>query len=291
METVEAANERGRSHSQRALTYPDNARGEYFGVDSGLPDYTSLVETVTVIITGSNALVARGNVIKINRNRLFNELLPRLGFALLFTIAGCVLASAPLKNTPKVVASPEPGQLSVAIQPADTVGQVQPLYVSIANGTDVPRSIVPSQIFALDDQGQRIAPLPPGEAARQAGGAGELKAALASGAASGAITGALGAGVGAIAGSLIHSGASGAAIGGAIGAGEGALQGAFAGPNKAHEQANEQMTALALEQGDVRNNFTVSGYVFFPKGNYRQVQLLLVDSESGNTEVIERPWK
>ncbi|MBV8357038.1 MAG: hypothetical protein JO189_03755 [Deltaproteobacteria bacterium] len=226
-----------------------------------------------------------------NLNKL-PRILPRgLWFALIFVVTGCVLARAPLKDTPKVVAIPEPGQLSVAMQPANTIGDVQPVYVSIANGTDTPRVVVPSQIFALDEQGQRIAPLPPGEAARQAGGAGELKAALASGAASGAITGALGAGVGAIAGSLIHSGATGAAFGGAIGAGEGALQGAFAGPGKSDQQARDQLTSLALEKGDVRNNFTVSGYVFFPKGDYKQLQLLLVDNESGNTEIIERPWK
>ena len=226
-----------------------------------------------------------------NLNRLPRIFPWGLWFTLIFIVAGCVLARAPLKDTPKVVATPEPGQLSVAMQPANTIGDVQPVYVSIANGTDIPRAVVPSQIFALDEQGQRIAPLPPGEAARQAGGAGELKAALASGAASGAITGALGAGVGAIAGSLIHSGATGAALGGAIGGGEGVVQGAFAGPGKANQQAKDQLTALALEQSDVRNNFTVSGYVFFPKGDYKQLQLLMVDNESGNTEIIERPWK
>jgi hypothetical protein len=235
-------------------------------------------------------------VITINNLNRFLRILPRgLCFRMTFilagcALAGCVLARPPLKDTPKVVAIPEPGQLSVAMQPANTIGDLQPVYVSIANGTDIPRAIVPSQIFALDEQGQRIAPLPPGEAAREAGGAGELKSALASGAASGAIAGALGAGVGAIAGSLIHSGATGAALGGAIGGGEGAIQGAFAGPNKADTQANEQITALALQSGDVRNNFTVSGYVFFPKGDYKQIQLLLVDNESGNTEIIQRPW-
>jgi hypothetical protein len=210
---------------------------------------------------------------------------------LMAAVAGCALAPAPLKDTPKVVATPEPGQLSVAMQPSNTIGKVQPVYVSIANGTDTSRAVVPSQIFALDAQGERIAPIPPGEAAREAGGAGELKAALMSGAASGALTGALGAGVGAVAGSLIHSGAVGAALGGAIGGGEGAMQGAFAGANKADSQAQAQIGALALEKGDVNNNFTVSGYVFFPKGDYKQLQLLLVDNESGNTEVIERPWK
>lgn len=212
----------------------------------------------------------------------------RLGFVF---AAGCAVAGAPLKNTPKVVATPQPGQLTVALQPSDTVGDVQPVYVSIANGADTPRAVVPSQIFALDQNGQRIAPLPAGEAAREAGGAGQLKAALASAAASGAIEGALGAGVGAVAGSLIHSGAAGAALGGAVGAGEGAVSGAFAGPAKASQQANQQLTALALQSGDVRRDFTVSGYVFFPKGDYKQIQVLLVDDESGDTEVISRPWK
>jgi hypothetical protein len=61
------------------------------------------------------------------------------------------------------------------MQPADTVGDVQPVYVSIANGTNVPRAVVPSQIFALDEQGQRIAPLPPGEAARESRRRGRTK--------------------------------------------------------------------------------------------------------------------
>src|SRR5579883_2395188 len=140
--------------------------------------------------------------------RLFVKTLPTW----LLVLAGCVVASAPLKHPPRLVATPQPGQLSVAIQPVDTVGDVQPVYISIANGTDIPRAVVPSQIFALDAQGQRTAPLPPGEAAREAGGARELRAALASGAASGAVAGALGTGLGALAGSLIHSGTTGAAM-------------------------------------------------------------------------------
>jgi len=210
--------------------------------------------------------------------------------ALVLLLAGCAIAPAPLKETPQVVATPQTGQLTVTSHPTATIGQVQPVYISVANGTDTPRSIVPSQIFALNDAGNRVAPLPPAEAARQAGSAGELGAGLKSAAASGAIEGALGAGIGAIAGSLIHSGGTGAAIGGAIGGGEGALQGASAGPAKADSQADRQITALALQSSDVRRDFTVSGYVFFPKGDYKQIQLLLVDGETGDTEVVSRPW-
>jgi len=215
----------------------------------------------------------------------------RWAWAALALASGCAIASAPLKNVPQVVASPEPGQFTVSTQPSEPIGDVQPVYVSIANGSDTPKSVVPSQIFALDEAGNRIGPIPAGEAARQAGGAGELKAALESGGASSLLGGAVGAGLGAVAGSLIHSGATGAAIGGAWGAGEGGLHGVMAGTQKADRQADTQLTALALQPSDVRRNFTVNGYVFFPKGDYKQIQLVLVDDESGDTEIINRPWR
>jgi hypothetical protein len=210
---------------------------------------------------------------------------------MIFGLIGCAVASAPIKDNPKIVATPRAGEVSVSAQPGAVVGDVQPVYVSIANGTEAPRSVVPSQVFALDDSGNRVAPLPPGEAARQAGNSGRLKAALLSGATSGAIGAGIGAGLGAIAGSLIHSGATGAGIGAAIGGGEAALSGVPAGPARAEQQADRQLAALALQPGEVRRNFTVSGYVFFPKGDYRQVQLVLVDGESGDTQVISEPWR
>jgi hypothetical protein len=219
--------------------------------------------------------------------------LGRLGVLLLaLTLAGCGIASAPLKDTPKIVATPQPGQLAVTTQPGVPIGDVVPVYISVANGRDVPRAIVPSQIFALDDSGARVAPLPAGEAAREAGGAGELKAALASGAVSGAAEGALGAGLGAVVGSALGGAlGTGAIIGTAIGAGEGAIDGASRGASKADQQANQQLSALALQSGEVRHNFTVSGYVFFPKGSYRNIEFLMVNEETGDTETIRRPWK
>jgi hypothetical protein len=129
----------------------------------------------------------------------------RLGLLLMLATSACGIASAPLKDTPQIVATPQPGQLNVTTQPSPPIGDVLPVYVSVANGSDVPRSIVPSQIFALNDAGSRVAPLPPAEAARQAGGAGELRAALLSAGASGLVEGAIGAGIGAIAGSLISA--------------------------------------------------------------------------------------
>lgn len=221
----------------------------------------------------------------------------RFGLLLTLAIAGCGIASAPLKGTPKIVATPRPGQFNVMTQPSAPIGDVQPLYVSVANGSDVPRSIVPSQIFALNDSGARVAPLPPGEAAREAGGSGELKAALTSGAVGGVATGALGAGLGAAIGSVVNGfsgfsgAASGAIIGAATGGGAGIISGVQNGANKADQQANQQLQALALQGGEVRHDFTQSGYVFFPKGSYREVEFLLVNQETGDTEVMREPWR
>jgi hypothetical protein len=210
---------------------------------------------------------------------------------MLLGLIGCAIASAPIKDKPQIVATPQAGELSLTAEPGNAIGDVQPVYVSIANGTDTPRSVVPSQVFALDKSGNRVAPLPPGEAARQAGNEGELKAALLSGATSGALGAGIGAGLGAIAGSLIHSGATGAGLGAAIGGGEAGLAGVTAGVGKADAEADRQLGSLALQPGEVRRNFTVSGYVFFPKGDYQQLQLVLVDGESGDTQVISEPWQ
>lgn len=205
--------------------------------------------------------------------------------------AGCGFASAPIKETQRVVATPKPGELSITTQSRDAVGNVVPVYVSVANGSDVPRAIVPSQVFAIDESGNRIAPLPPGEAARQAGSAGQLRAALTSAAASGVLGGAVGAAIGAGVGALVGSPATGAAIGSGIGGGQGILQGAPAGQAAARNEANSQINALALQNEAVRKDFTVSGYVFFPKGQYKEIEILLVNSETGNTETVRDPWQ
>ena len=214
-----------------------------------------------------------------------------VAIAALIACWGCGFASAPIKDTNQIVATPQPGQLTVSVQSHPTVGQVVPVYVSVANGTDMPRAVVPSQVFAINQAGERVAPLPSGEAARQAGNAGELKAALTSATVSGAAAGAVGAGLGAAVGSGFGAVGTGAIVGTALGAAEGIFRGAEKGQSKADEEARAQIEALALKPSDVNHDFTVSGYVFYPKGSYQQVELLLVDRETGDTEVVKEPWR
>jgi len=219
------------------------------------------------------------------------------GLAVAIAISGCAVAPPPIAHTPNVVATPQQGQLAVSIAAAPTVGQVTPVYVSIANGTDAPRAVVPSQVFALNDAGERVAPLPPGEAARQAGSAKELEGAIQSAAVSGVGGAAVGAAAGAVAGAAGRAGGwgfgtpgAGALIGSAFGGGMGIIRGAEKGQTRADQQARQQIEAVALKPEEVRKNFTVSGYVFFPKGQYNQVEMLLVDRETGDTQVVREPW-
>jgi hypothetical protein len=224
--------------------------------------------------------------------------LTSLAIAGMVALGGCAVAEAPIPHTPNVVATPQSGQLLVSVQAGHSVGEVVPVFVSVANGTDDTRTVVPGQVFALNDVGERIAPLPPGEAARQAGNAKELQGAMQSGAISGVGGGAVGAAAGAIAGAAGNSGngwgfdspGSGALFGTGVGAAWGVFSGAEKGQTKADEQANQQIEALALKPDDVRQNFVVSGYVFFPKGSYKQIEMVLVDRESGVTETVREPW-
>jgi len=221
-----------------------------------------------------------------------------LAIAAAIGLGGCAVAPAPIAHTPNVVTTPQPGRLAVSVQSAPAVGEVIPVYVSIANGTDDTPTVVPSQIFALNAVGERIAPLPPGEAARQAGSAKELEGAMKSAAISGVLGAGVGAGAGAIAGAAGNSGggwgfsspSSGALVGTGFGGGLGILRGAELGQSKADQQANHQIEALSLQPQEVRRDFTVNGYVFFPKGNYNQVELVLVDRETGGTQILREAW-
>lgn len=212
--------------------------------------------------------------------------------ALCLLLPGCTVApSPPIAKPAAVVATPIGGRVTAGVSTADSVAGVTPVYVSVANGTDVSRTVIPSQVFAITSSGQRVAPIPPGEAARRAGNASQLRAVLVNATTSSVTAGALGAGTGAAIGSIAGGGVSeGALIGGAVAAAGGMFRGISQTQNSANQQVNEQIHALALRRENVRRNFTASGYVFFPEGDYREIDLILVNHETGDTEEIRKPW-
>ena len=218
--------------------------------------------------------------------------------AVTIIVSGCAVSSPPIAHTPNIVANPQQGELAITATAAPDVGDVVPVYVSVASGSDVPHAVVPTQVFAVNDSGQRVAPLTPAEAARQAGSAKELSSAVQSAAISGAGGAALGSATGAVAGLAGSAGSfsfgsagAGALIGAAFGGASGLLSGAQKGQSLADDQANQQIGAVALKPDEVRKDFTVSGYVFFPKGKYRKVEMLLVNRNTGDTDIVRGPWQ
>lgn len=208
----------------------------------------------------------------------------------LLIFSACAVAPAPLKTERKVVPTPIEGQLTVVNEADKPVGNLIPVYVAIANGTDEGRTIHPSQVFALNQVGERTAPIPPIEAAREAGGVNKLKAAVESGVVGGVAEGALASAAGAVAGAVSGGVGPGAAVGAAVGVTQGALWSAPMGQAEAQNQANAQIAGLSLNDTQVRKNFTVSGYVFFPKGSYTDLEMVVINDETGATESVKVPW-
>jgi hypothetical protein len=213
-------------------------------------------------------------------------------------ITGCAVSAPPIDDTPRVAMTPVKDQVVVSASPSNLVGTMVPVEISIANGTTEPRLLVPSQIFAINEHDQRIIPMPATEAIRAATKANALKAGLkgaaknaAFGAAAGAVTGgAIGAAVGTIVAEPVEGMALGAALGGAVGGTQGAVVGGVQGQAIAYHDAESQISSLALQQSEVQSDYTVNGYVFFPQGNYKGVQVVLLNQETHQTDTITVPW-
>jgi hypothetical protein len=211
---------------------------------------------------------------------------------LMLVLAGCGIgvAPAPLAHPQYTVPAPVQSQITVVARHGSPVGGVVPVFVAVTNGDEVVRDLVPQQVYAITEDGHRVAAIPPGEAARMAGGAKELTGILESGAIGAGAGGALGAGLGAIIGAATRDVPGSTILGGALGAGFGAFEGAPAGQSAAQRQANQQLEALALRPARLNPNFSASGYVFFPTGKYAWVEVLLVNGANGSTESYRAVW-
>jgi hypothetical protein len=196
---------------------------------------------------------------------------------------GAVATPSPLP-LPAVVATPLRGQATILAVPTKPVGHIQPVYVSIANGTDEPLVQSQGEIFVKGEDGNRVPAVPLTEATTQAGGAAGLVSSFGTAAAYGVPAAATTAAAGAASGAAFSGGNwSGVWQGSAIGAGVGLITGAATGIWNAHsaaeQRAQEQIETLTLKAGPLPPNGTASGYVFYPRGKYHQVEAIL-----GNTE-------
>jgi hypothetical protein len=221
-----------------------------------------------------------------------------LAAALALALSGCATSWRPIADVPRVALTPSRGEITMQARPGKEIGGMVPVDVAIANGTDEPYRIEPDQVFAINTQGQRIMPIPASQAAAEAGDSNALKAGL-TGAGKSAVIGGLagaatGAAIGAVVGTLVLSPAQvallGAAIGGSIGAAGGGVYGGFQGQSAAHKDADSQISALSLQTRDANPNYSVNGYVFFPKGEYTSVEMNLFNEETHQSATRSSTW-
>ncbi len=184
------------------------------------------------------------------------------------------------------------------VRPGKAIGGMVPVDVAVANGTDEPYLIEPDQVFAINEQGQRIMPISADDAIQEAGNSNALKAGLTGAAKNAAIGGlagaATGAAVGAAVGMIVASPAEGAlfgaALGGSIGAAGGGVAGGLQGQAAAHHDAQTQISELSLQPRVAHPNYSVNGYVFFPKGEYTSIQMTLLNEETHQTDTRTSLW-
>src|SRR5215831_3073240 len=69
---------------------------------------------------------------------------------------------------PMVVATPLKGRATILAVPTEPVGNIQPVYISIANGTDDPLVQSQGEIFMKANDGNRVPAVPLPEATEQA---------------------------------------------------------------------------------------------------------------------------
>lgn len=192
-------------------------------------------------------------------------------------------------TAPRAVVPPTvPSELRAAATVANRFGDMVAIGVGLSNGSGKAYAITADRVLAVDAAGNRVAPLAVTEAARQAGGATVLVSGL-KGAGGGALlAGVLGAIPGAILGAA-GGGAAGAGKGAAVGAGIGVAAGAIAGfyesKSKTEREIIAQLGDLYLGGKLLKPSLPVSGFVFFPRGEYQGV--FVVASEDPGGTIVE----
>jgi hypothetical protein len=191
-----------------------------------------------------------------------------------------------------VVPEASASELRAAASAGKRFGHMVALGVGVSNGSAKDYVITADRVFAIDAEGNRVAPLSVSEAARQAGGTTALVSGL-----RGAGAGALLAGVvGAIPGAVIGAakgGGSGAGTGAAVGAGIGAAVGAVGGfyesKTATDREILDQLGGLYLGEKTSKPGLPVSGFVFFPEGRYAGIRVLAVERTSGGVRDVFGP--
>ena len=209
---------------------------------------------------------------------------PLISLALVFCLVGSACVRKPVTAPRAVVPETVSSELRAAATAARQFGHMLAIGVGVSNGATSEYVITADRVLAVDTAGNRVAPLSVTEAARQAGGATALVAGL-QGAGGGALLAGL---LGAIPGAILGA-AQGAAIGAGIGIAVGAVAGFYESKTKTDREIIEQLGGLYLGAQTSKPGLPVSGFVFFPEGEYVGVYVVTVEQPGGAVREIYGP--
>ena len=205
-------------------------------------------------------------------------------------VLGC--ASKPVTAPVAVVPESAPSELRAAATAARRFGHMIAVGIGVSNGTSKDYVISADRVFAVDRDGNRIAPLSVTEAARQAGGATSLVAGLKGAGAGAVLAGLVGAIPGAVIGAAEAGGrgaGTGAAVGAGIGAAVGAVGGFYSSKSQTEEEIIDQLGGLYLGEKTAKPAVPVSGFVFFPEGSYVGVRVIATEKSSRGVADVFAP--
>jgi hypothetical protein len=69
------------------------------------------------------------------------------------------------------------------------------------------------------------------------------------------------------------------------------VYGGIQGQSAAHHDAETQISSLALQPREAHPNYSINGYVFFPKGEYTSIQMTLLNEETHQTQSRTSIWQ
>lgn len=211
---------------------------------------------------------------------------------LLMALLAAACAKKPVTAPRAVIPETASAEVRVAASPAKDFGNMVALGIGMSSGDQNTYVVSAGRIFAVDEGGNRIAPLSVEEAARQAGGATELAAGL-EGAGGGALlTGLLGAIPGAIIGAAQgggHGAGQGAAVGAGIGIAVGAIGGFYESKTKTEQEIIAQLHGLYFGDQTLKTGLPVSGFVFYPAGTYVGVRAIAIAQATNQVKEIFGP--
>ena len=205
-------------------------------------------------------------------------------------LLGC--ASKPVTAPRAVVPESAPSELRAAATAGKRFGHMVAIGVGVSNGAAKDYVISADRVLAVDRDGNRVAPLSVAEAARQAGGATALVAGLKGAGAGAVLAGVVAAIPGAVIGAAEGGGrgaGTGAAVGAGIGAAVGAVGGFYTSKTETEREILDQLGGLYLGEKTARPGIPVSGFVFFPEGQYVGVRVVAVEKPGGATVDVFGP--